>query len=141
MQPPGAGRDLPEPIPLHPEQSAQAAPRIQHSQPASIPVEGGDQPPPQSLIRTIGSGSAVEATHDREALERQLQRPMNLTGAGATRCRTFCCKLTDAAIAHMDAQITQWLDASKAEVKFCSSTVGRFEGKHPENKLLVTVWY
>ena len=141
QQPPGGGHDAEEPIPLHPETPSQSTPRIQHSQRDAIPVEGLDDPGDGSLIRTIGSSSGVTASHDRDAVEAQLKRPMITTGSGATRCRTFTCKLTDAAIAHMDGQIAQWLDGTTAEVKFSPTTVGRFEGKTPENRLIVTLWY
>ena len=140
-QHPGHGPQHEEPIPLHPEAPVEDAPRILHSQRDSIPVEDLESPGDSGLIRTIGNGSAVQATSERETAEAQLTRPLNLTGGGATRCRTFSCKLSDASIAHMDMQINQWLDSSKAEVKFCSTTVGRFEGKTPENKLVVTLWY
>lgn len=130
-----------EPISLHPEASAEVSPRILHGKSGSIPVEDLESPGVSGLIRTIGNGNAVQATSERETAESQLTRPLNLTGGGATRCRTFSCKLSDASIAHMDMQINQWLDAGKAEVKFCSTTVGRFEGKTPENKLVVTLWY
>ena len=141
QQPPGGGHDGDEPIPLHPEAPSRPAPRIQHSQRDAIPVEGLDEPAAGSLIRTIGSGSAVSASHDRDTVEAQLKRPMITPGTGATRCRTFTCKLTDAAIVHMDGQIAQWLDGTTAEVKFSTTTVGRFEGKTPENRLIVTLWY
>jgi hypothetical protein len=138
---PPSGQD--EQIPL-----AQPAKPQQPARPPMIRHIGKDTPPADALetdeaglIRAIGSSSAIEAAKKRDALEATLKRPMNLTGTGATRVRTFTSNLTEASIGHMDEVINRWLDASKAEVKFCSTTVGNFEGKHAEPKLIVTLWY
>jgi len=70
------------------------------------------------------------------------QRPLNPTGRGATRIRTFHAKLTDGAVHHLDQQINLWLDShSEVEIKFAQSTVGVFEGKHTEPSLILTIFY
>ena len=68
-------------------------------------------------------------------------RPLNLTGQGATRTRTFHSKLNDAAMALMDQSINEWVDNAGIEIKCVSSCVGIFEGKKAEANLLVTVCY
>jgi len=61
---------------------------------------------------------------------------------GATRCRTFHCKLSEAAVEFMNHQINEWLDHNdKIVIKFSNSTIGAFEGKHTEPNLIVTVFY
>lgn len=61
---------------------------------------------------------------------------------GATRVRIFHSKLSDGAVAHLDQQINDWLDQNPdVEVKFADTTVGTWEGKHPEPNLIVTLFY
>ena len=61
---------------------------------------------------------------------------------GATRCRTFHCKLSEAAVEFMNSQINEWLDQNnKIVIKFSNSTIGSFEGKHTEPNLILTLFY
>ena len=60
---------------------------------------------------------------------------------GATRCRTFHAKLNDNAVAFMNTQVNEWMDKNEAVIKFATSTIGVFEGKHPEPNLILTVFY
>ena len=70
------------------------------------------------------------------------KRSLSPNVAGATRCRTFHCKLSEAAVEFMNNQINEWLDHNdKIVIKFSNSTIGNFEGKHTEPNLIVTVFY
>ena len=70
------------------------------------------------------------------------KRSLSLNASGATRCRTFHCKLSEAAVEFMNNQINEWLDHNdKIVIKFSNSTIGAFEGKHTEPNLIVTVFY
>lgn len=69
-------------------------------------------------------------------------RPLNKTGAGATRCRTFHAKLADEAVRHMDLQINEWCEQHpEVEIKSSTSTVGLWTGKHAEPNLIITIFY
>lgn len=71
-----------------------------------------------------------------------LKRPLNRTGQGATRVRTFHAKLSEAAIHHLDYQVNVWLEQNpEIEIKFANTTVGTWEGKHPEPAVILTVFY
>ena len=60
----------------------------------------------------------------------------------ATRIRTFHAKLSEGAILHLDQQVNSWLDGHPdLEIKFASTTVGTWEGKHPEPNLILTIFY
>jgi len=69
-------------------------------------------------------------------------RPVEPQTPTATRCRSFHSKLTDAALTFMDDQINDWLDSNDhISIKFATSTIGTFEGKHAEPNLIVTLFY
>ncbi len=90
-------------------------------------------------IKAFGRGARAAARELRH--EDALKRPLNVTGQGATRTRTFHSKLNDAALALMDQSINEWVDSSRIEIKSVSSCIGVFEAKKPEPHLLVTVCY
>lgn len=70
------------------------------------------------------------------------RRPLQPKAPFATRCRTFHCKLADTALQFMNKQINDWVDANDdIVVKFATSTMGVFEGKHAEQHIMVTVFY
>jgi hypothetical protein len=94
-----------------------------------------DAPSGSSKIQAFGAAAAAGRS------EQKFSRKMNLTGAGATRCRVFHSKITVAAIEHMINTINEWLDGSEAEIKHVSEVVGTMEGKKPEPNIIVTVWY
>lgn len=72
----------------------------------------------------------------------QFQRPLNKTGTGATRCRTFHCKLSEEGVRRLDEQINEFCEMNPdVEIKFTTSTVGIWTGKHAEPNLIVTVFY
>ncbi|MHC4718579.1 MAG: hypothetical protein ACYS5V_16540 [Planctomycetota bacterium] len=79
----------------------------------------------------LGAGKAVK----------EFKRPLNLTGAGATRCRVFHSKFTPAALDHMVDTINDWIDENQIEIKAVNSVNGVMEGKKPEPNIIVTVWY
>ena len=71
----------------------------------------------------------------------QFQRPLT-KGSYATRCRTFHGKLTEGSLVYMNDQINEWVDNNgDIEIKFVTSCIGVFEGKHSEPHLFLTVFY
>jgi len=93
----------------------------------------------RKVITAFGSETAVgNAAIDDSAMT----RPLNKTGQGATRIRVFHTRLNDGAAAFMAQSINQWADSDPdIEVKHSATTVGVWEGKHPEPHLIITVWY
>ena len=92
---------------------------------------------PSSKIRTFESTSTL-----KKDLSAELKRPLNITGKGATRVRTFHTKLNDGAFAFLDGQINEWIDSNEQiEVKFCNTTIGVVEAKRSEPHVIMTVWY
>jgi len=74
--------------------------------------------------------------------ETKFRRPLHPDMGGATRCRVFHCKLSEGALDFMINQINEWLDSNEQiVVKFMTSVIGPFEGKHTEQNLIVTVFY
>ena len=91
-----------------------------------------------------GSGSKIHAFGaglGAGVAAKEFNRPLNVTGAGATRCRVFTSKFTVASLDHMAETINAWLDAEQIEVKAVNSVNGVLEGKKAEPALIVTVWY
>ena len=83
---------------------------------------------------TLGRAGAWDDAH--------FKRGLQLDGTGAIRCRTFHCKLTEGAVEFMNNQVNEWLDQNEQiTMKFATSTIGMFEGKHTEPNLIVTVFY
>ena len=86
-------------------------------------------------IRTFGSDSTRER-------KEEYKRPLNTTGKGATRVRTFHTRLSNNAMAFLDEQVNEWVDENPdIEVKFSTSTVGMVESKKTEPHLIINVWY
>lgn len=86
--------------------------------------------------------SGVAAAEGAGAEVQPYQRPLNQAGKAATRIRTFHAKLTEGAIRHLDQQVNTWLDGHPdVEIKFANTTVGVWEGKHPEPHLILSVFY
>ena len=103
-------------------------------EPESIKLDLEESPDDTTQIRTFGS-----ATVDRK---KDYGRPLNVTGKGATRMRTFHTRLSNNAMAFLDEQVNEWIDENPdVEVKFSTSTVGMVEGKKTEPHLIVNVWY
>ena len=118
---------------------------------ASIPLEDEDLAPLSLADEEDASGpisgrsstkiQAFGAHADVLAQQKQYKRTLNLTGAGAVRCRLFHSKITVGALDHMINTINEWLDENDIEVKSVAQVVGTMEGKTPEPNVIVTVWY
>ncbi len=92
---------------------------------------------PSGAVRAFGSAAAKH-----EASNKQFNRPLNVTGKGATRCRMFHCKIADSSIEHMEETINEWIDSNEdIEVKHVGHMVGTMTGKKAEPNIIVTVWY
>ncbi|UCD29242.1 MAG: hypothetical protein JSV03_01810 [Planctomycetota bacterium] len=86
------------------------------------------------------SGSSLSGAVAAEA--QNFRRPLNQTGQGATRIRTFYAKFTEGAIRHMEQQVNAWLDSHpEIEVKFATTTLGKSEERHSETCLIMTIFY
>lgn len=74
--------------------------------------------------------------------ESKFKRPLDPASAGATRCRVFHSKLNEGAIEYMTNAINEWVDGhDDIVVKFATSTIGVFEGKHSDPNLIMTLYY
>ncbi len=140
----------------------------QHATPADTTAAGGAEPPgglsPAPLrddvlvlaeeepgandarvstaIRAFGGGPSGITEGAVRAPQAHLRRPLLAGVPNATRCRSFHCKLTDAAVTHMNDQINEWADAQDdIEIKFATSCIGVVEGKHADPHMIVTVFY
>lgn len=107
-----------------------------------IAFDDDDEPPKESLSKSrihvnqpLG-GSGVHRTSSA------LGRSLNADHAGATRCRTFHAKLNEPSLDFMNNQINSWVDGDpNVVIKFATSTIGVFEGKHAEPHLIMTLFY
>ncbi|MCC7293958.1 MAG: hypothetical protein IT449_18005 [Phycisphaerales bacterium] len=89
-------------------------------------------------MSTGGSGLGMATART----DRHYHRALDPSAAGATRCRTFHCKLNDSAIEFMNHSLNQWLDEHPdIAIKFATSTLGVFEGKSKEQNLILTVFF
>jgi len=112
-----------------------------------IEMEGNDEPGEAAKETLDSSGSTIAfagkplgsaGEHD----ESKYTRPLISTGTVATRCRTFHCKLNEAAVEYMTDHVNAWLDSDpQITVKFATSTIGLFEGKTREQHLILTIFY
>jgi len=106
-----------------------------------ISDEGGDSGArvvPSKKIRTFDNASGLGTRRD----DTQFTRKLNVTGAGAKRCRTFHARLSDSGLTFLDEQINEWLEKHPdVEVKFSNTTVGVVEAKRSDPNLIITVWY
>lgn len=90
-----------------------------------------------SRIHTLSS-AGLGGAH----AETQFKRPLQPNAAAATRVRTFHCRLSEGAIDFMSNQISEWADQHEdITIKFVTSAIGMFEGKHTEPNLILTVFY
>ena len=91
-----------------------------------------------SSIKSFSGGIATGT----KAKEVRFRRPVQQGVSYAIRCRSFHAKLNEASIAYLDRMINEWADAhDEIEIKFATSTIGMFEGKHADPNLIVTVFY
>jgi hypothetical protein len=94
-------------------------------------------PPPPPPRKPSG-----EPQHAASSLDAGLRRELLSDGVAATRCRTFHAKLNEGAVAYMNRQVNEWADADdQIKIKFATSAIGVFEGKHSDPHLIVTVFY
>lgn len=97
---------------------------------------------PMVVDPDMAAGADIAGAIGSGLNEVALRRPLNRTGQGATRVRTFHAKLSEVAIRHMDYQVNLWLEQNpEIEIKFANTTVGTWEGKHPEPAMILTVFY
>lgn len=95
--------------------------------------------PQSKSIKSFGGGSV---TLGQAVADAGLRRPTQKNVPYATRCRTFHCKLNETAIAYLDRMVNEWVDAhEEIEIKFATSTIGLFEGKHADPNLILTMFY
>ncbi len=118
-----------------PETGEGQSPMIRHNAGPGIgkPAEAPEPAAPKirAFDQKLGAGHTDE----------QWKRTPAQTGQGAVHCRTFHCKLSEDAVANMDRQINEWLDAHPTyEVKLVTSTVGEWQGKLREPQMIVQVW-
>jgi hypothetical protein len=72
----------------------------------------------------------------------EYKRPLDPKGVGASRCRMFHCRISQGAVDFMVNQMNEWLDEhNDVTIKFATTTIGMFEGKHTEPNLITTVFY
>jgi len=103
---------------------------------ADSEISSIEQPGIGSLGGEVGSAAAGQ--NPDANLHRSLAKDAN----GATRCRTFHAKLNDGAVAFMNNQVNEWCDANEdITIKFATSTIGVFEGKHTDPHLIITIFY
>lgn len=70
------------------------------------------------------------------------QRPILPAGHGATRLRIFHCKLSEGPLVQLNRQVNEWLDMhADIEVKFATTTLGTWEGRHSEQHFILTLYY
>jgi len=74
--------------------------------------------------------------------DQKYKRSLDPNSVGASRCRTFHCRISQGAVDFLNDQINEWLDENKdITVKFSNTVIGMFEGKHTEPNLILTVFY
>jgi hypothetical protein len=74
--------------------------------------------------------------------ESRFKRTADPNSPCATRCRTFHSKLNEGAVDFMSDSINEWIDGNpNISIKFATSTIGIFEGKHADPHLIVTLYY
>ncbi len=110
------------------------------------PIELDDDGNDEKAATTDMSSSRIHtlssATLGHGHAETQFKRPLQPNAAAATRVRTFHCRLSEGAIEFMSNQINEWADQhDDLTIKFVTSTIGMFEGKHTEPNLILTVFY
>lgn len=92
-------------------------------------------------IRTFAAAGGITMHQAAEAAV-SYRRPLQPDSPYALRCRTFHSKLNDASLAHLDRMINEWVDGhDDVRIKFATTTIGVFEGKHADPNLIVNVFY
>ena len=144
----------PDPLSIEPEPLS-IEPEPLSVEPKELPVESEpvsliDDDEPISLVEDFsddgeaGGASRVRQRERGSSLLKEevtLKRPLNLTGAGATRCRLFYCRIAVEAIENMETRINQWIDNDHIEIKHVCQELAVMEGKNPKPNLIISVWY
>ena len=107
----------------------------------TLPLDLGDD----SVAVGSATGSSKIKTFEQKLRslrhEDTWSRTPNSTGTGAIHVKSFHCKLTGDSLEFLDQQINEWLDAHpQYEVKFVTSSIGTWTGKHKEPNMIVNVW-
>jgi len=136
------------PPPPPPATPAAPAPEPLVLEPVAEPVAMLDEAEPISLVDDAEhdeAASGISMVHQRSGLRKAqevvLNRPLNLTNKGATRCRIFYCRIAVEAIENMQSRINEWIDNEELDVKHVGQELAVMEGKTPRPNLIVTVWY
>ncbi len=110
-----------------------------------IILEGHDEPSESAAGMSSTRITAVSAATLGKAGawdDSKFERPLRPDITGASRCRTFHCKLSEGAIEFFNGQLNDWLENNdKITIKFATSTIGMFEGKHTEPNMIVNIFY
>jgi len=126
------------PICLNEEKSKTKAPLSANDGDAGVTLidEAEMEKSGRKIIKAFGGES------QRKLDETQLQRALHKTGSGATRVKIFHTKMNDGAVEFLAQNINEWVDQNPdVDIKIVQTTVGTWEGKHPEPHLILTVWY
>ena len=114
--------------------------------PAQVPMDDDE---PISLVEESDSDGASDGvsmvrqrgTGLRKSQEVTFKRPLNLTGAGATRCRLFYSRIAIESLENMQMRINEWVDENDIEIKHVGQDLAVMEGKNPKPNLIISVWY
>jgi len=110
---------------------------------APIEIEDDDEGGPtvdmsSSRIHTLTDAARGKGVRD----ESKFKRAPNPNGVGASRVRMFHCRISQGATDFLMNQMNEWLDEHEdITIKFATTTIGMFEGKHTEPNLIMTVFY
>jgi hypothetical protein len=56
--------------------------------------------------------------------------------------RIFHCKLSEGPLLQLNRQVNEWLDMhADIEVKFSTTSIGTWEGRHSEQHFIITLYY
>jgi hypothetical protein len=145
--------DLPEPVQLTPDDLAGedediSPTEVEYIAPDPQPVEDDEQETielvDEEVVASNDGKPAISAFGSKSSLSKkkeEFNRPLNVTGAGATRCRLFHSRIAAAPLEYMENQINTWIDSDEIEIKHVGHVVGVMEGKTPEPNVIVMVWY
>lgn len=74
--------------------------------------------------------------------EGKYKRVADANAPGACRVRIFHSRLSEGALEYMNNQINDWLDENEnISIKYATSTIGLFEGKHAEPNIFMSMFY
>lgn len=107
-----------------------------------IALDDEDDEPPVERLSKSRISVATKTLLSGSNRQQQYTRALDASATAATRCRTFHAKLNEAALEFMNNQVNAWVDGDESiRIKFATSTIGVFEGKHAEPHLILTVFY